>query len=311
MEGPALLINDELHPVWRMTTTIGRFDPLSGSAPDVDLTDADGGRRVSRRHAEIASRDGIMHLRDLGSTNGTCLNGRRLEAFRYVHLAEGDTLEFGNTRASFLTGAAWPAGLVAEWDARTLTGSMSIAPDSMTRCLGTLMFSDLVGSTEQAVRIGGSAWLALLHDYYTVARRCITRHRGQESGRTGDGILATFGSPEDALRCAAELREQVRQLGQEVHTGVHYGEYEALDGELSGATVHATSRVCTRAVAGEILVTRTIVELTAGSGLIFADRGAQRLKGLPGRWRLYSLTSAVHGSEEDAALTVSDDVQLG
>ncbi|MFN2462402.1 MAG: FHA domain-containing protein [Candidatus Dormibacteria bacterium] len=272
-----------------MTTLIGRFDPLKGAGPEVDLTAHDSGRRVSRQHAEITSRDGIMHLRDLGSTNGTRLNSHRLEAFRHTHLKEGDTLAFGETSAQFTMVAPWRAGLVAEWDARTLTGSIVTAPVPAQRALGTIMFADLAGSTEEAVRLGGPAWQLLLADFCTVARRCITRHRGRECGRSGDGILATFTSPEDGLRCAAELRDRVRELGLQVHSGLHYGEYESVDDELTGATVHAASRVCSRAAAGEVLVSRTMVELAAGSGLRFTDRGAHNLKGLPGKWRLYGL----------------------
>ncbi|GAC1584349.1 MAG: hypothetical protein NVS3B24_23530 [Candidatus Dormibacteria bacterium] len=287
--GPALVIGTEVWPAWRLRTLVGRYDPTTSSGVDVDLTAQDRARRVSRCHAEFLWVNGTIHLRDLGSTNGTCLNDRRLEAFLAVPLTDGDGVEFGSVRGVFRATAPWPNDLAAEWDACTLTGSLvsafSLPAESS---VATLLFVDVVGSTQEAVRMGGWAWKGRLADFYTTTRRSVTRHRGREVARTGDGILAIIDSPEAAIRCALEIRERVKDLRLELRCGLHYGQFESLGGEISGATVHVAARICARATAGEILVSRTMVELSVGSGLPFTDRGPQVLKGVPGRWRLYS-----------------------
>jgi class 3 adenylate cyclase len=288
--GPALVFGLEVRPAWRLRTLVGRFDPLTGLAADIDLTGLDSARKVSRRHAELIWAEGATQLRDLGSTNGTSVNACRLEAFKPTPLGDGDVVELGGVSGTFSSHAPWPEDLVPEWDARTLTGSLAGLRDAQVEAsIGTLMFGDLVGSTREAVRMGGRAWSSLLGDFYTLTQRSVTRHRGREIRRMGDGVLSTFDSPEAGLRCAMDIRERVRELSLELRCGLHYGEFESIGGELSGAAVHVASRICDRAVASEILVSRTIVELAVGSGVAFSDRGAHSLKGVPGRWRLYSI----------------------
>ena len=122
-------------------------------------------------------------------------------------------------------------------------------------------------------------------------RRQLARYRGREVTTTGDGFLATFDGPARAIRCAAEAREALRQFGLEIRAGLHTGECELLDGDVGGIAVHLGARVAGNAAPGEVLVSSTVKDLVAGSGLRFEDRGTHTLKGIPDRWRLFALTS--------------------
>jgi class 3 adenylate cyclase len=168
-----------------------------------------------------------------------------------------------------------------------LTGAtVELEPD---RVLATVLFTDIVGSTERASELGDRRWRALLDRHDTAVRRQIERYRGREIDTTGDGFFATFDGPARALRCACAIREAVRALGLEVRIGVHTGEVEMRGENLSGIGVHIGARVGSHADAGEVLVTRTVKDLVAGSGIEFADRGQTRLKGVPDEWQLYAI----------------------
>ncbi|MGQ0532808.1 MAG: adenylate/guanylate cyclase domain-containing protein [Caulobacteraceae bacterium] len=160
--------------------------------------------------------------------------------------------------------------------------------ESTERVLATVMFIDIVGSTDRAVQLGDAAWRDVLRNYYAIVRRTLTRFRGREANVAGDGFLATFDGPARAVRCALELAKEVRQLGIEIRAGVHIGECEVLGDDVGGVAVHIGARIMAEAVPGEVLASGTIKDLVAGSGLTFADRGAQALKGVPGEWRLFS-----------------------
>jgi class 3 adenylate cyclase len=155
------------------------------------------------------------------------------------------------------------------------------------RVLATVMFTDMVGSTQRAAELGDSRWHELLNNYYAVVRKELTAFRGREVNTAGDGLLATFDGPARAIRCACSVRERVRPLGLQVRTGLHTGECELIGDDIGGIAVHIGARVAATAAPDEVLVSSTVKDLVAGSKLQFVDRGAHSLKGVPGEWRLF------------------------
>ena len=159
-------------------------------------------------------------------------------------------------------------------------------PD-LDRVLATVMFTDIVGSTERAAEMGDLKWRTLLKDYYAAVRKELVVFRGREVNTAGDGLLATFDGPNRAIRCACSVRERLRPLGLQVRSGLHTGECELIGDDVGGIAVHIAARVATTAEPDEVLVSSTVRDLVAGSGLRFADRGMHALKGVPGEWRLF------------------------
>jgi pimeloyl-ACP methyl ester carboxylesterase len=157
------------------------------------------------------------------------------------------------------------------------------------RVLATVMFVDIVRSTERAAELGDARWRELLSNYYAVLRRELSAFRGHEVNTAGDGLLATFDGPARAIRCARSVREKMRQLGLQVRTGLHTGECELIGGDIGGIAVHIAARVEATAGPDEVMVSSTVKDLVAGSGLQFVDRGAYTLKGVPGEWRLFAV----------------------
>jgi class 3 adenylate cyclase len=157
------------------------------------------------------------------------------------------------------------------------------------RVLATVLFTDIVGSTEKAAELGDSRWRSLLDNHHSVIRRHLSRFRGHEIKSTGDGVLATFDGPARGLRCACAISDEIRQLGIEVRAGLHTGECEMIGEDVGGIAVHIGARVAGLASANEVLVSSTVKDLVAGSGLRFADRGNRSLKGVPGEWRIYAV----------------------
>jgi class 3 adenylate cyclase len=156
------------------------------------------------------------------------------------------------------------------------------------RVLATVLFTDIVGSTERMAQLGDSSWRELLERHHSLVRRELARARGREVDTAGDGFFAAFDGPARAVRCAQALVEGVRELGIELRSGLHTGECELVDGKIGGIAVHTGARVAAHAGPGEVLVSQTVKDLVAGSGLEFEDRGAHELKGIPGEWRLYA-----------------------
>jgi class 3 adenylate cyclase len=170
-----------------------------------------------------------------------------------------------------------------------LTGTrLGAEPD---RALLTVMFTDIVGSTDRAVDLGDRRWRDLLDTHQMVVRRELARHRGNEVNTTGDGFLATFDGPARAIRCAISIREELRKLGIQIRVGLHTGECELLGDDIGGVAVHIAARVEARAMPGEVLVSSTVKDLVVGSGLQFEDRGTHILKGIPDEWRLFAVVS--------------------
>lgn len=159
------------------------------------------------------------------------------------------------------------------------------------RTLATVLFTDIVGSTEKATELADAAWTELLEQHHTTVRAMILRYRGTEINAAGDGFFATFDGPARAVRCAQAIVEAVQPLGLQIRAGLHTGEVEYTDGDVRGIAVHIGARVGAFAGPSQVLVSQTVKDLTAGSGLRFEDAGERELKGIPDRWRLYRVVS--------------------
>lgn len=170
-----------------------------------------------------------------------------------------------------------------------LTGQRS-APES-GRLLATVMFTDIVDSTAKAAQLGDRRWRELMERHDQLLRRAIERYRGREVKTMGDGFLATFDGPARAIHAATSARDSVRSLDLAIRVGLHTGELEVMDGDIGGIAVNIGARVGALASAGEVLVSRTVTDLVAGSGIEFDDRGTHALKGVPGEWQLYAVKS--------------------
>jgi class 3 adenylate cyclase len=155
--------------------------------------------------------------------------------------------------------------------------------------LSTLLFTDIVGSTERAAELGDRRWAELVGSHNALVRQQLDRFRGRELDTAGDGFFASFDGPARGIRCASAIVESVRALGLEVRAGLHTGECEVIGEKLGGIAVNIGARVASRAGPGEVLVSSTVKDLVAGSGIRFADRTAVELKGVPGMWQLFAV----------------------
>ena len=155
------------------------------------------------------------------------------------------------------------------------------------RLLASVLFTDIVDSTKRAAELGDRQWRALLDRHDEAVRQQLARFRGREIKNLGDGFLATFDGPARAVRCAASLSESVQPFGIAVRSGLHTGECELIGDDVGGIAVHIGARVAALAGANEVLVSSTVKDLVAGSGLRFGDRGTRSLKGIPGEWRIF------------------------
>jgi len=219
----------------------------------------------------------IHRARDsLVGAEGSRYMAERIPGARYVELPGEDHLWFFGDQDALLDEIE-----------QFLTGTRQVRePD---RVLATVMFTDIVGSTERAARLGDQRWRELLASHEALVRVQLERFRGREVQMLGDGVLATFDGPARAIRCARTICDEVRSLGIEVRAGLHTGECEMRNGDIAGIAVHTGARVSAKASAGEVLVSSTVKDLVAGSGIAFADRGVHSLKGVPGEWRLFAV----------------------
>jgi class 3 adenylate cyclase len=219
----------------------------------------------------------VIHARD----NQFCRvdHGRYLAAHipgaRYVEIDTPDHVPWASD-ADF-------TGEIEEF----LTGTRQMAASD--RLLATVLFSDIVGSTEQASALGDRVWRERLEQHDRAIDRQLARFGGRLVKRTGDGVLATFDGPARAVQCAAAIRDAVRQLGLDVRVGLHTGEIECHGDDVAGIAVHLAQRVQNLARPGEVLVSRTVVDLVVGSDLRFEDRGDHEVRGMPGLWRLFAV----------------------
>jgi class 3 adenylate cyclase len=208
----------------------------------------------------------------------------RLRAARFVELPGLGHLALGGPRADRIQ-VELEAFLTEVWEAG---GWEEAEPERM---LATVLFTDIVDSTATAIELGDRRWRELLESHNALVRRELLRYRGREVDSAGDGFLATFDGPARAISCASAIVAGVRELGLTVRAGLHTGECEVADGKVAGIAVHTGARVAAEANAGEVLVSSTVKDLVAGSGIGFVERGAHTLKGIPGEWQLFALAA--------------------
>jgi class 3 adenylate cyclase len=212
--------------------------------------------------------------RDSSIEEGRYLADRIPEA-RFVELSGDDHFPWAGDQDSILDE-------VEEF----LTG-MRPGPEP-NRVLATVMFTDIVGSTERASELGDHQWRGLLENHNALVREALVRFRGREIKTIGDGFLATFDGPARAIRCASSVRDQVPALGIQIRAGLHTGECELMGEDVGGIAVNIGARIMSKASPSQVLVSSTVKDLVAGAGIRFADIGTHRLRGVPGNWRLYS-----------------------
>jgi class 3 adenylate cyclase len=172
-----------------------------------------------------------------------------------------------------------------------ITGQREEVLDDLERVLATVLFTDIVGSTQSAVEMGDQPWRRLLDSHDQMAKQIVERHRGNLIKTTGDGILATFDGPGRAVRCALAFGAAAKQIGLPLRAGLHTGEIEVRGRDIGGIAVHAAARVMAQSQPSEVLVSRVVTDLVAGAGLKFSERGSYELKGLPGRWDLFAASA--------------------
>lgn len=234
---------------------------------------------IDARHVLPAIQSPTMVIHSKGDTIIPPVHGKfiaeNIEGSRYVEIEGMDHFP-------------WPAGdAVADEVEEFITGARHFP--EVDRVLATVLFTDIVGSTEHASRLGDHVWHDLLELHHTIIRKELKRFRGREVDTSGDGFFATFDGPGRALRCACSIRDSVQQLGINIRVGLHTGEIELIDDKACGIAVHIGARVAAAAQAGEVLASSTTKDLVAGSGLSFKDRGEHMLKGVPGEWRLFAV----------------------
>jgi class 3 adenylate cyclase len=214
----------------------------------------------------------------------------RVEQARYIgeRVASAEVVELeGAEHAPFMG----DTGVVLD-HLRRFIGEIREEEAEFDRVLATVLFTDLVGSTERAAALGDRAWRDLVEPHHATIRRLLARYRGNEVDTAGDGFFATFDGPARGVRCAQAIVDAVNSLGLEVRAGVHTGEVETINSKTGGVAVNIGARIAAFAGPGEILVSSTVKDLTAGSGLSFEDAGEHELKGIPGSWRVYRVASA-------------------
>jgi class 3 adenylate cyclase len=257
-----------------------------------DGTSRAGGIEPAQRPCDVG--DGCRHRRpsnppdDLGPdarrvTDGGCCGAAFFGRYLADHIPRAQYFE---QPGEHLSGSG-DVDLLADRIEAFLTGRR--AEVVVDRVLATVLFSDIVASTEKASALGDRRWRSLLDDHDTLVRDCAGSHRGRLIRMMGDGALATFDGPGRAILCAREIRDGVRGLGMDVRVGLHTGEIELRGDEVGGIAVHIGARVAALAGPSEVLVSRTVKDLVAGSGLAFVDRGMHPLKGVAEEWQLYAV----------------------
>jgi class 3 adenylate cyclase/pimeloyl-ACP methyl ester carboxylesterase len=271
---PSLSSDPEFREWWaryeRLGTRAGSIVPIRQALQQVDV-----------RHVLPSIQAATLILHRTGNRLVEVSHGRYLAEHipgaRYVEVAGEDHLPF-----------VGDSDVIVDEIEEFLTGFRhGPEPD---RVLATVLFTDIVGSTDAAARMGDRKWRELLEQHHESVRRAIARFRGREIGDTGDGFLATFDGPGRAIRAAQTIRDSVRSLGLEIRAGLHTGEIELVTENVRGIAVHIGARISALAEAGEVLVSSTVKDLVSGSEIDFEDKGVHALKGVPGEWRLFTVT---------------------
>jgi DNA-binding NarL/FixJ family response regulator len=298
------------------------FRSLLDAEPDIEVVgEADDGASAVRMTEELAPDVVLMDIRMPGmdglEATRRIVENRGLDRTRIVILTTFDEDEYVFEALRIGAGgflvkdsepevllravrvAAEGGALLSPGVAKRVIGAFAEgqvpnppSPSDGDRILATVMFSDIVASTERAAEVGDRSWRALLDRHDALVRRELDAHGGREVKNTGDGFLAMFDAPARAIRCAVAIRDEVRGLGVEVRVGLHSGEVEVRGSDVGGIAVNIGARVADAAEAGEVVVSSTVRDLVAGSGIAFDDRGEQVLKGVPDRWRLFAVTDA-------------------
>jgi len=255
----------------RMSASPGAALALGRMNAEIDIRDVLPSIRVPTL---ILHRTGDLDM-DVG---GARYMASRIAGAKYIELPGDDHLPFVGDQEQILDE-------IEEF----LTGARRQA--DLDRVLATVLFTDMVGSTERSAALGDKGWRDLLEAHNRVMREELDRFRGREVDTAGDGFFATFDGPARAIRCACAMRDDLARLGIEIRAGLHTGECELVGDKVRGISVHIGSRVASLAGPGEVLVSSTVKDLVAGSGLEFKDRGVHTLRGVPGEWRLFSVVA--------------------
>jgi class 3 adenylate cyclase len=210
-----------------------------------------------------------------------------VESARYLgsHIAAGIVVELPGIDHFPWIGDRWSVLHEVE----RFIGAIREEEAELERVLATVLFTDIVGSTKTAAELGDRAWLELVQRHHSTVRALLARYRGTEIDAAGDGFLAIFDGPARGVRCARAIVEAVKGLGLEIRAGLHTGEVETIDGRVGGIAVNIGARVGAMARPSEVLVSQTVKDLVAGSGLSLEDRGVHRLEGVPGEWRVFAV----------------------
>ncbi len=253
----------------RMSASPGAALALGRMNSEIDIREVLPSIRVPTL---ILHRTGDLDM-DVG---GARYMASRIAGAKYIELPGDDHLPFVGDQEAILDE-------IEEF----LTGARQHA--ELDRVLATVLFTDMVGSTERSAALGDKRWRDLLEAHNRVMREELDRFRGREIDTAGDGFFATFDGPARAVRCACAMRNELARLGIDIRAGLHTGECELVADKVRGIAVHIGSRVASLARPGEVLVSSTVKDLVAGSGLEFEDRGVQTLRGVPGEWRLFAV----------------------
>jgi pimeloyl-ACP methyl ester carboxylesterase len=257
----------------------GRFMRLAASPADA--------ARVIRLTAEVDVRHVLQTIRvptlifhaigdPMVDVRYSRYMAERIQGAKYIELPSADHLPW-----------LADADIVVDEVAEFLTGVRPVhEPD---RVLATVLFTDIVGATEKAAALGDRRWREILDNHHTTVRRNLIRFRGREIDTAGDGFFAAFDGPARAVQCACAVADALQPFGLEIRAGLHTGECEVMGAKVGGIAVHIGARVAALAGAGEVLVSSTVKDLVAGSGLRFADRGIKPLKGVPGEWHIFAV----------------------
>jgi class 3 adenylate cyclase len=265
---------------WEPLAKLIRQGASPGAMRDLELMS----REIDVRHALPAIQIPTLVLNRTEEHPFTVASSRHLAE----HIAGARQVEFpGRDHALFVGDPERHAGEIETFLAEAWADLPERAEP--TTVLATLLFTDIVGSTERMAELGDRRWRELIEEHHGLVRRQLSRFRGVEMDTAGDGFFARFDGPGRAIQCAQAITAEVQPLGIRVRAGLHTGECEVADGKVAGIAVSIGARVAAAAEADEVLVSSTVKDLVAGSGLAFEDRGVRELKGVPGEWRLYSL----------------------